>query len=84
LQLLASLEDAIVSLMQLPDSIPKDDPKRHLTVARPVEDQSLPHVFIAGGIYTILIKGSDTAGRYCLIEMLVPPGGGPPPHRHDF
>src|SRR5260221_13443202 len=28
--------------------------------------------------------GEDTAGRYCLIEMLVPPGGGPPPHRHDF
>lgn len=70
--------------MQSPDSIPQDDPKRQLAVARPVEDQSLPHVSIAGGTYTILIKGSDTAGRYCLIEMLVPPGGGPPPHRHDF
>ena len=22
--------------------------------------------------------------RYCLIDMNVPPGGGPPPHRHDF
>ena len=28
--------------------------------------------------------GADTAGRYTLIEMHVPPGGGPPPHRHDF
>jgi uncharacterized cupin superfamily protein len=24
------------------------------------------------------------AGRYCLIDVLVPGGGGPPPHRHDF
>jgi quercetin dioxygenase-like cupin family protein len=23
-------------------------------------------------------------GRYCLIDMFVPPGGGPPLHRHDF
>ena len=23
-------------------------------------------------------------GRYCLIDMHIPPGGGPPPHRHDF
>jgi quercetin dioxygenase-like cupin family protein len=22
--------------------------------------------------------------RYCLIDMHIPPGGGPPPHRHDF
>ena len=27
---------------------------------------------------------AETAGRYCLIDMLVPDGGGPPPHRHDF
>jgi hypothetical protein len=31
----------------------------------------------------ILIAGEDTAGRFCLIDMLIPPGG-PPPHRHDF
>jgi quercetin dioxygenase-like cupin family protein len=30
------------------------------------------------------VTGKDTAGRYCLIDMHVPPGGGPPPHRHDF
>jgi quercetin dioxygenase-like cupin family protein len=39
---------------------------------------------LAGDTYTILLTGRDTAGRYCLIEMHVPPGGGPPPHRHDF
>ena len=37
-----------------------------------------------GDTYTILLTGKDTAGRYCLIDMYVPPGGGPPPHRHDF
>ena len=26
----------------------------------------------------------DTGGRFCLIDMHIPPGGGPPPHRHDF
>jgi quercetin dioxygenase-like cupin family protein len=30
------------------------------------------------------VSGAETNGRYCLIDMLVPPGGGPPPHRHDF
>jgi quercetin dioxygenase-like cupin family protein len=30
------------------------------------------------------VTGEQTAGRYCLTDMLVPSGGGPPPHRHDF
>ena len=30
------------------------------------------------------MSGADTAGRYALIDMHVPPDGGPPPHRHDF
>jgi len=42
------------------------------------------HVAVAGDTYTILVSGAETAGRYCLIDMHVPPGGGPPPHRHDF
>ncbi len=42
------------------------------------------HVSVAGNTYTILLTGEDTGGRYCLIDMHVPPGGGPPPHRHDF
>jgi quercetin dioxygenase-like cupin family protein len=57
---------------------------RSLTRARPNEDPSLRHVSVAGDTYTLLITGDDTAGRYCLIDMFVPPGGGPPPHRHDF
>ena len=39
---------------------------------------------MVGDTYTILVSGRDTAGHYTLIDMHVPPGGGPPPHRHDF
>jgi quercetin dioxygenase-like cupin family protein len=39
---------------------------------------------MVGDTYTILLTGEDTTGCYTLIEMHVPPGGGPPPHRHDF
>jgi len=61
--------------------IPADDSSRSL-VTRKVEEP--PHLGVAGDTYTILLRGEDTAGRYCLIDMHVPPGGGPPPHRHDF
>ena len=64
--------------------LPPDDLTRNLTVARPDEDQSLPHIGMVGDTYTILLSGDDTDGRYCLIDMLIPPGGGPGPHRHDF
>ena len=67
-----------------PPAIPPDDPQRQLAVARPDEDQALRHLGIVGDTYTILLSGEDTAGRYTLIDMHVPPGGGPPPHRHDF
>jgi quercetin dioxygenase-like cupin family protein len=64
-------------------SIPPDDATRPITVANP-DDPKLRNISIAGGTYTILVTGEQTSGRYCLIEMLVPSGGGPPPHRHDF
>src|SRR5438105_6402694 len=64
--------------------IPPDDPQRELAIARPNEDEKLPHIGLVGDTYTILLSGNDTDGRFCLIDMLVPPGGGPPPHRHDF
>jgi quercetin dioxygenase-like cupin family protein len=64
--------------------IPADDPARNLRIARPDSDEGLPHLGVVGDTYTILISGEDTAGRYTLIDMYVPPGGGPPPHRHDF
>ena len=64
--------------------LPADDLRRKITVVRPTQDSNLKHVAVVGDTYTILLTGTDTAGRFCLIEMLVPPGGGPPPHRHDF
>ena len=67
-----------------PTPIPPDDLSRKLTVARPDQDQSLPHIGLVGDTYTILVRGEDTAGKYTRIDMYVPPGGGPPPHRHDF
>lgn len=66
-----------------PTAIPDDDPARHLTVVS-AEDDDLRHLGLVGDTYTVLVDGSDTAGRYCLIDMLIPVGGGPGPHRHDF
>jgi quercetin dioxygenase-like cupin family protein len=63
--------------------LPPDDINRKLTLSHP-DDPMLRHISIVGGTYTILVSGEQTDSRYCLIDMLVPPGGGPPPHRHDF
>jgi quercetin dioxygenase-like cupin family protein len=67
-----------------PAPVRADDPGRVLTHLSPDTDESLPHLGVVGDTYTILVSGADTAGRYTLIDMHVPPGGGPPPHRHDF
>ncbi|MBV9677074.1 MAG: cupin domain-containing protein [Acidobacteriaceae bacterium] len=64
--------------------IPPDNLQRNLTVARPDADGKLLHIGVVGDTYTILLSGEDTAGHFCLIDMHIPPGGGPPPHRHDF
>lgn len=67
---------------QTSPAIPADDPGRELVIAQ--ADTKLPHLGVVGDTYTILLSGADTAGKFCLIDMHVPPGGGPPPHRHDF
>jgi quercetin dioxygenase-like cupin family protein len=64
-------------------AIPADDPRRNLVVANPDSSNAL-HLGVVGDTYTILLSGMDTAGRFTLIDMHVPSGGGPPPHRHDF
>src|SRR6266568_4973324 len=64
-------------------SIPPDDSRRNLVLTRS-NDGNLPHIGLVGDTYTILLTGKDTGGRFCLIDMHIPPGGGPPPHRHDF
>ena len=64
-------------------AIPADDPRRNLVVANP-DNSNARHLGVVGDTYTILLSGMDTAGRFTVIDMHVPPGGGPPPHRHDF
>ena len=62
--------------------LPPDNLARALILAQP--DRDLPHIGIVGDTYTITLTGDQTNGRFCLIDMHIPPGGGPPPHRHDF
>jgi quercetin dioxygenase-like cupin family protein len=64
--------------------IPADDLQRNLTVAQLDQEKTLPHIGLVGDTYTITVTGAETAGRFCVIDMHIPPGGGPPPHRHDF
>jgi mannose-6-phosphate isomerase-like protein (cupin superfamily) len=65
----------------MPTAIPPDDLSRSLTLSQP---DNLPHLGLVGDTYTITLTGEQTNGRFCLIDMHIPPGGGPPPHRHDF
>ncbi len=64
--------------------IPADDLTRSFTLSQPDKNEKLIHIGLVGDTYTILLSGADTAGRFCLIDMHIPPQGGPPPHRHDF
>lgn len=66
-----------------PVTLPDDDGLRGLEVARS-DDPDLLHLGVVGDTYTVLLSGEQTAGRFTLIDMLIPPGAGPPPHRHDF
>jgi quercetin dioxygenase-like cupin family protein len=66
-----------------PTPLPDDDPSRSLTVVNP-DNEDTTFLSLAGDTYAMLISGKQTDGRYCLIDMHVPDGGGPPPHRHNF
>jgi len=41
-----------------------------------------PAVSVVGDTYRTLVAGEQTQGTYAVIDMLVPPGGGPGPHAH--
>src|ERR1035438_4111112 len=69
---------------QTVSALPPDDLSRKLTSGNSDSGETVRHIGLVGDTYTILLTGKDTAGRFCLIDMHVPPGGGPPPHRHDF
>jgi quercetin dioxygenase-like cupin family protein len=78
------MNDSSTTLSQKVSAIPSDDLKRSSVLVQPDKNESLPHIGLVGDTYTILVTGADTAGRFCVIDMHIPPGGGPPPHRHDF
>ena len=39
-------------------------------------------VAVVGDVYRFLVTGAETGGAYAAWEVLVLPGGGPPPHIH--
>lgn len=46
---------------------------------------SQPIYVVAGGNHvTVLLDHDETGDALDVIEVLAQPGGGPPPHRHDF
>jgi quercetin dioxygenase-like cupin family protein len=49
-------------------------------ISKPGEGRSIA---VVGDVYRFLAVGEDTNGKYALWEVLVPPGGGPPPHVHS-
>jgi quercetin dioxygenase-like cupin family protein len=63
--------------------LPADDLSRSLALAQ-VDNATAQHIGLVGDTYTITVAGKDTGDRFCVIDMHVPPGGGPGPHRHDF
>lgn len=40
-------------------------------------------VFLVGDTYTTLLSGEQTGGAFTLLEAVVPPETGPPPHAHQ-
>jgi quercetin dioxygenase-like cupin family protein len=47
-----------------------------------IEKEEGKRLGVAGGNYRIVVSGEETNNTYAVIEMTVPPGGGPPPHSH--
>jgi quercetin dioxygenase-like cupin family protein len=45
--------------------------------------QSYPTYSMIGERHTLLLTGEQTAGAYAVVEVFVPPGGGPPAHVHS-
>ena len=54
--------------------------KRNVVVRGPYEGEL---IHVAGDRYRFLATKGDTDGQYALWEAFVPPGGGPPRHRHS-
>lgn len=46
------------------------------------EEQAGPTLSVVGDTYRLVATGAQTGGKFAVIDMLVPPGGGPGPHSH--
>ena len=53
---------------------------RKLAVSLPADR---PNVCVGPDTYSIILQAADTGERFSLIDMFVPPGGGPVPHAHE-
>jgi quercetin dioxygenase-like cupin family protein len=47
-----------------------------------IDDKKGQSFSVVGDTYRIIISGKQTGGSYAVIDMLIPPGGGPGPHAH--
>lgn len=47
-----------------------------------LEAQEGQSISVVGDTYRILLSGQQTKGTYTIIDMLIPPQGGPGPHAH--
>jgi quercetin dioxygenase-like cupin family protein len=47
--------------------------------------RTAPIYVVAGGNHVaIVVDAAETGGAHDLVEILAAPGGGPPPHQHEF
>jgi quercetin dioxygenase-like cupin family protein len=51
-----------------------------IAVRNPGEGQAF---WMLGGLYEVMVSGADTDGALTIMQMTMPAGMGPPPHRHD-
>lgn len=49
---------------------------------RQIENTNGRLLSVVGDTYRIIIAGEQTNGEFAMIDMLIPPGGGPGPHAH--
>jgi quercetin dioxygenase-like cupin family protein len=47
-----------------------------------LDAQGGENLSVVGDTYRILVSGKQTNGTFAVIDMLIPPGGGPGPHAH--
>lgn len=56
-----------------------ENPNNGLTT---VGAQDGPSLSVVGDTYRLVVTGEQTGGAYAVIDMLIPPQGGPGPHAH--